>query len=90
MKDEIIHTIDDFNPGDIIEFIDPVSSHFAVGTFVKVIKRRTGDRHVDIELKTTTGKAIITEQKIRWDRTMYYKQKGSNTKCNYQKTLSTL
>lgn len=88
-KDEIIHTINDFSPGDIIEFVHPVSGCFAVGEFVKVIRRRTGDCHTDIELKTAGGKEIITEENIRWDRSMYYKNKGSEIKCNYQKTLST-
>lgn len=85
---EIIHTIDDFNPGDIIEFIHPESGHFAVGKFVKVIKRRTGNHRTDIELENAGGKVIITESKIRWGRSMYLKNKGSETKCNYQKTLS--
>ena len=88
IKDGIIHTINDFSPGDIIEFVHPVSGCFAVGEFVKVIRHRTGDCHTDIELKTAGGKAIITEENIRWDRSMYYKNKGSETKCNYQKTLN--
>ena len=73
LKDGIIHTINDFDPGDAIEFIHPVSGCFAVGKFVKVIKRRTGDRRTNIELKTASGKVIITENNIRWDRTIYHK-----------------
>lgn len=74
IKDVIIHTIDDFVLGDVIEFINPVSGRFGVGKFIKVIKRRTGDRHTEIELKTSSGKEIITEKNIRWDRTMFHKK----------------
>lgn len=91
IKDGIIHTIDDFVPGDIIEFMHPVSGRFAVGKYIKIIKRRTGDRHTDIELDTWGGKEIITEDNIRWDRTMFHKNKtkGSKPIC-YQNRLSTL
>lgn len=79
--DVIIHTIDDFESGDVIEFIHPTGS-FAVGKFIKVIKHRTGNRRIDIELKTAGGKIIITEDKIRWDRTIFHKNRtGSKIKC---------
>lgn len=92
IEDVALHTIDNFEPGDVIEFIHPVSGKFAVGKFVKVIKRRKGNRHTDIELENISGKVIITEKNIRWDCTIYHKNKnlGSETKCNYQTKLSTL
>ena len=70
--------IDDFEPGDIIEFIYPASKgpqahRFGVGTLTKVTKRKAG--HSDIEIQNTHGKTTITEVNIRWDRTMFHKNK---------------
>ena len=65
----------DLNPGDIVEFIDPATSQFNVGTFVRTIKRRTGDKGTDIIVLSSIGhKTTIRDQNIRWDRTAHHKE----------------
>lgn len=91
--DPIIHTIGDFEPGDIIEFTHPVSKNphsqtFGVGKLIRVIKRRIGPP--SIEVRNSSGKLLITERNIRWDMTMQHKKtKGSKPIC-YQQNLNTL
>jgi len=92
--DTIIHTISDFEPGDIIEFTHPISKGprsqtFGVGKLIRIIKRRIGPPY--IELQNSSGKVLITEINIRWDKTMKHKNKtkGSKPIC-YQQNLNTL
>lgn len=92
--DTILHTINDFGPGDIIEFTHPISKGprsqtFGVGKLVRIIKRRIGPPN--IELQNSTGKVLITEINIRWDKTMQHKNKtkGSKPIC-YQQNPNTL
>lgn len=67
-------SIEDLEPGDIIEYTD---GKFGVGRLSRIIHRRTGDKHIDIELKLSMGrKIIIREENIRWDITMSHKNKN--------------
>jgi hypothetical protein len=61
-------TLEDLKPGDIVQFIDPNTQRFGVGTFDRIIKRRTGDKRTDIILKTAIGgKTTIQEGWIKWE-----------------------
>ena len=64
----------DLEPGDVVEFIDPGTSQFKVGTFVRTIKHRIGDKGTSIIVIGSLGhKTTIREQNIRWDRTAHHK-----------------
>ena len=64
----------DLNPGDIIQFIDPNTNKFGIGTFVKIINRRTGSKRTDIILNNAIGhKITIWEEWIDWNRTAHHK-----------------
>lgn len=80
-------------PGDIIEFIHPVSKKaesgkFGVGRFSRTIQRRGPTKILDIEIINSMGeKVIIQDNNIRWERTMYFKDKRKtqeleNEHCN--------
>lgn len=92
---KIIHTIDDFEPNDIIEFKYPASKGqqlqytFGVGKLVRVIKHRAGNKSV--ELRNSNGKVIITENNIRWEQTINHKNKhnqGSQLTCQIKLSIS--
>ena len=67
--------------GDVVEFVFPETSKseagkFGVGRFSKTIQRRKGGKALDIELKDSLGeKIIIQENNIRWERTLFHKNK---------------
>lgn len=66
----------DLNPGDLVQFVDPNTQRFGVGTFLHTIKRRTGDKRTDIILKTAIGgKTTILEGWIKWN--MMGRHKGA-------------
>jgi len=73
-------SIDDLDPGDVIEFIYPMSNkpkggQFSVGRFIRTIRRRK-DKSTDIELESSMGKKIlIREDYILWDITLHHKNK---------------
>ena len=65
-------SIEDLEPGDIVEFTD---SMFGVGIFIRTIHRRKGAKHIDIELELSLGKKkTIREEMIRWDKTISHKE----------------
>ena len=70
--------LEDLDQGDIIEYINPTTSQFGVGTFVRSINRRTGDKRTDIIVENTLGsKTTITEQNVRWGLTALRNRKGA-------------
>lgn len=72
-------------PGDIIEFIHPISKKtesgkHGTGRFSRTIQRRGPSKILDIEVINGVGeKIIIQDNNIRWKRTMYFKGKDSKT-----------
>lgn len=68
-------------PGDVIEFIHPVSKKsesgkHGTGRFTRTIQRRGPSKVLDIEVVNGVGeKIIIQDNNIRWERTMYFKDK---------------
>ncbi|MCK4668234.1 hypothetical protein KAU33_15895 [Candidatus Dependentiae bacterium] len=68
-------------PGDVIEFIHPVSKKsesgkHGTGRFTRTIQRRGTNKVLDIEVVNGVGeKIIIQDNNIRWERTMYFKEK---------------
>lgn len=68
-------------PGDVIEFIYPVSKKsesgkYGTGRFSRTIQRRGPSKILDIEVINGVGeKIIIQDNNIRWERTMYFKDK---------------
>ena len=74
--------LESLEPGDVVEFVHPETSKgesgkFGVGRFVRTIKRRTGGKALDIELRSALSeKIIIQENNIRWERTLFHKNKA--------------
>ena len=72
-------------PGDVIEFIHPISKKsesgkHGTGRFSRTIQRRGPGKVLDIEVINGVGeKIIIQENNIRWKRTMYFKEKRVKT-----------
>lgn len=72
-------------PGDVIEFIHPVSKKaesgkHGTGRFSRTIQRRGPSKILDIEVINGVGeKIIIQDNNVRWKRTMYFKEKNAKT-----------
>lgn len=73
--------LESLEAGDVIEFVYPETSKgesgkFGVGRFIRTIQRRKGGKAVDIELTSALKeKIIIQENNIRWERTLFHKNK---------------
>lgn len=74
-------SIEDLEPGDIVEFTDGM---FGVGIFIRTIQRRKGAKHIDIELELSLGKKkTIREEMIRWDKTMSHKEQPADRQMTF-------
>lgn len=76
-----MYLLEDFEEGDVIEFMHPTSKksesgRFGVGRFVKTIERKGSSKILDIEVATFEANVVIQRNNIRWERTLYHINKG--------------
>lgn len=67
----------DLDRGDIVEYIDPSTNQFELGSFIRSITYKTGDKRTNIIVFNSIGsKTTIPEQNIKWGLTALRNLKG--------------